>query len=59
MNTANVNVNRNEIRNPRKISQGTTERTSAGFNIGDNLFTLMLVAIASFGIWAATAVLLL
>ncbi len=55
MDTVNVNV-RNKIhssKNTKKIS----ENAETTINIGDNLFSLMLISIAALGVWAISAVL--
>lgn len=60
MDTINVNVKKSKISTPKRerkiMGLGEAETT---INIGDNLFTLMLVGIAAFGAWAISAVFLL
>lgn len=57
MDAINVNVKKTKIRASRE-RRGFVDSQEAGsaINIGDNLFTLMLIGIAALGIWAITAV---
>lgn len=60
MDTINVNVKKSRIQSSRKHPEIVTgEKTETTMNIGDNLFSLMLITIAAAGIWAISAVLLL
>lgn len=60
MDTVNVNVKKSRINSSsRKTGSAFPQEAETSINIGDNLFTLMLVAISAFGLWAVTAVLLL
>ena len=56
METMNVNVRKVRFHSSRKVNH---ENGESGINIGDNLFSLMLISIAAVGIWAMSAVLLL
>lgn len=57
MDTVNVNI-RNRFHSSKKNSS-VSENAETTINIGDNLFSLMLVTIAAFGVWAVSAVLFL
>ena len=57
MDTVNVNV-RNKLHSSKnkKVASQNAETT---INIGDNLFSLMLISIAAFGVWAISTVIFL
>ncbi len=57
MDTVNVNV-RNKIHSSRN-KKTSSENAETTINIGDNLFSLMLISIAAIGIWAISAVMFL
>ncbi len=56
MDSVNVNVG-NNYKSSRKNS--ISDDSNINVRVGDNLFSLMLVAIAAVGVWAVSAVLFL
>lgn len=56
MDSVNVNI-RNRFHTSRKNK--ISENVETTINIGDNLFSLLLVTIAAVGVWAVSAVLFL